>query len=133
MQLNKICFAIDNNADVHTTAKFLRLMDTQRALNNMQGSMFQCIGAYNGELETSYIVNEKDFYDIVEPSGYVNTQDSVLEIPGDTRQPCTLRYYDGATYMIGPMVRVSKAEVATLKNWTYVLATKQYFTTTGEI
>ena len=133
MQLNKICFSIDNNTNVHETAKFLRLMDTQRALNNMQGTIVLCIGSYDGLLEPSYIVNEKDFYDIVEPSGYVNTQDCVLEIPGDTRQPCTLKFYDGATYSVGPMKRVTKEEAASLRSWTYVQATEQYFATTGEL
>jgi hypothetical protein len=133
MQLNKICFAIDNCSNLHETAKFLRLMDTQRALGKMQGTMVLCIGSYEGLLEPSYIVNEKDFYDIVEPSGYVNEQDCVLEIPGDTRQPCTLKYYDGGTYSVGPMKRVHKDEVPYLNSWTYVQATQQYFTTTGEL
>jgi len=133
MQLNKICFSIDNNTNVHETAKFLRLMDTQRALGKMQGTIVLCIGSYEGLMEPSYIVNEKDFYDIVEPSGYVNAQDSVLSIPGDTRQPCTLKYYDGGVYIVGAMVRVHKDEVPHLNSWTYVQATQQYFTTRSEL
>ena len=123
----KVCFAIDRNHDLHTTAKFTRFLDTLRALGELQGSVIQCIGCWNGELEPSYLMDRKDFHKWVDESGYLDEQHCVMLIPGDTRQPCSLLYDDDEQISIGPLREV--ANTIGLTAWTYVIETGKYFTT----
>lgn len=73
-----VIFAIDNDADLHTNAKFLRHVDEQRAMMKMNGTMQLCIGSYKGKLERSYIMRWDDFMSHVADSGYIDQQESVL-------------------------------------------------------
>ena len=125
--LEKVVFAIDNNTDVHTVAKFMRHMDTCRAMNTLKGSFVQCIGMYNGLLEPSYMMDEADYRQLVANTDYVVLQDYILLVPRDVRQPCTLEYPDH-TFAIGPMREVSAAKAMQCSSWTYVQATNKYFT-----
>ena len=59
--LNKIIFAIDNNTDFHTVAKFMRHIDTARAMGYMKGGIVMATGYWEGELEASYIMDEIDY------------------------------------------------------------------------
>jgi hypothetical protein len=126
----KVCFAIDNNHDLHTVAKFTRFLDTRRALNDLSGSVIQCIGCWQGELEASYIMDRKDYDRLVEGSGYVDEQHCVMLIPGDTHQPCSLLYDEGEQINIDPLREV--ATTIGLTSWTYVIETQKYFTTTEQ-
>ena len=56
-----VIFAIDNNTDTHTVAKFMRHIDTKRALGAMKGRMVQAIGYWEGILEPSYIMRKDDY------------------------------------------------------------------------
>ena len=123
----KVCFAIDNNHDLHTVAKFTRYIDTQRALGKLSGSVIQCVGFYVGELEPSYLMDRKDYDRWVKYSGYVTKQICVMYIPGDTRQPCYFIFDDGDQINSDPLREVDGPEG--LEAWTYVLETKRYFTT----
>lgn len=67
-------FAIDNNHDLHTTAKFLRYLDTLRAMNKLKGEVQLCVGMWENSLEPSYIMNEEDFNSYVRNSSYVENQ-----------------------------------------------------------
>lgn len=127
----KVCFAIDNNTDTHIVAKFLRLMDTRRALGDLHGEVVQCIGMWSDDdgkqyLEPSYMMDARDYYEYVEPSGYVDSQECVLRVPGDTRQPCSLDFKDGSTIGLTPMKEIRGPVFAF--DWTYVIATGKYFT-----
>lgn len=129
--LEKVVFAIDNNADTHVVAKFMRLMDTKRVMGDMKGKMVQCIGMWtDGEgrrhMEPSYMVDARDYYEIVAPSGYVALQQCVLKVPGDTRQPCTLEFPGGLTFGLKPMREIDDTDGVT--DWTYVIETGRYFT-----
>lgn len=127
--LNKIIFAIDNNTDLHTVAKFMRHMDTQRALGDFKGNLTQCIGFWEGELEPSYMLNEVDYRRFVEPMGFTDGQVCILHVPADTRQPCTLESAGGDRHSVGVMREVKPSEALGLDAWTYVQATGKYFTT----
>ena len=126
--LNKIIFAIDNNTDVHVVAKFMRHMDTCRAMSTLKGSFVQCIGCYNGVLEPSYMMDERDYRQLVAGTHYTTEQDCILHVPADTRQPCTLEFPNHSV-AIGPMREVSAAKAMQCSSWTYVQATNKYFTT----
>ena len=125
---NTVIFAIDDNTDLHTVAKFMRHMDTARALNELRGMFVQCIGMYNGVLEPSYMMDESDYRQLVATTDYTVWQDCILLVPRDVRQPCTLEFPD-LQLAIGPMREVSAAEAMQCSSWTYVQATNKYFTT----
>ena len=131
MHLNKVIFAIDNNTDTHTVAKFLRYLDTVRAMRKMNGTVTHCIGCWEGILEPSYMMDQVDYDAHVKDSGFVDKQVCVLHVPGDTRQPCTLVYPDGKHESVGPMREVSASEALQAMGWTYVQATGKYFVTGG--
>lgn len=124
--LEKVIFAIDNNTDTHQVAKFLRYVDTLRAMGKID-SVTQCIGNWENVLEVSYMMNRADFNAYVESSDWVKDQVCILLVPGDTRQPCSLCYQDGTTESVGPMVEIP----GPIGNWTYVPATNKYFTCKG--
>jgi hypothetical protein len=73
-----VVFAIDNDGDLHTNAKFLRYIDERVAMQKMKGKMKLCIGSYKGKLERSYIVRWDDFMEHIADSGYVDKQESIL-------------------------------------------------------
>ena len=128
--LNKVIFAIDNNTDLHTVSKFLSHVDKLVAMGKVKGPFVQCIGSYNGELETSYMADERDFINFIKHSGYVDNQESVLYIPGDVRQPCILVFTNGSnTLSLGAMEQIPAIEAMACHSWTYVIETGSYFTT----
>lgn len=131
MYLEKTVFAIDNNIDTHTAAKFLRHVDTNRAMGKLKGSIVHCIGSWTDDdgythLEPSYMMDSVDYYAVVAESGYVDKQVCVLKVPGDTRQPCSLEFSNGYSQCLGPM-RETKAPHK-VESWTYVQETGKYFT-----
>lgn len=119
-QLASIVFAIDKPQDVHTQAKFLRYVDTLRAMGKLVGSVTQCIGSYQGVLERSYMMLMVDFDKHVRNSGFVSDQESFLHVPGDTRQPCVLEYQSsGVRVGLSPMASVNKEKALAGTSWTY--------------
>lgn len=120
--LEKIIFAIDDDKNLHNVAKFLRHVDTQRAMGNIK-PVVQCIGSWRNYLEKSYMMDLVDYNEYVKPWGWAVQQECVLIVPGDTRQPCTLQFASGQTRSVGPMVQT---DVPT-GNWTYVIETDKYF------
>lgn len=127
--LNKIIFSIDNDTDVHAVAKFMRHIDTARALNELKGSFIHCISCYDGMLESSYMMDERDYHHIVADTDYIKGQECIMHVPADTRQPCTLESCDKAySFSIGPMRKVTPVEALQLPSWTYVIETNTYWT-----
>lgn len=123
--LAMVIFAIDKSSSVHQQAKFLRYVDGLRAMGKLIGGVHQCIGAWGGIIERSYMMNLADFDKYVRHSGFVDAQEAFLHVPGDTRQPCVLEYpSSGSREVIGPMRRVTKPSGHA---WTYVEATETYF------
>jgi hypothetical protein len=114
--LERIIFAIDNDMDAHTNAKFLRHVDTKRAMMEMH-PMELCIGCYKGQLERSYMILAKDFHHVLD---FIQNQESIMRVPGDTRQDCVLEFVEsGETVPLGPMRRVSAAIAMLHDAWTY--------------
>lgn len=130
MFLKKVVFAIDDNIDTHAVAKFMRHIDTARAMGKTKGSIAQCIGSWTDDegwthLEPSFMMDARDYYEVVEPFGFTDNQDCILEVSGDTRQPCSLRFKDGSHQSLGPMRETKEPHEA--GNWTYVQETGKYF------
>lgn len=114
--LERIIFAIDNDMDAHTNAKFLRHVDTKRAMMYMH-PVELCIGCYKGQLERSYMILAKDFHHVLD---FIQNQESIMRVPGDTRQGCVLEFLaSGEVVPLGPMRRVKAHEAMMHDAWTY--------------
>ena len=93
-----VIFSIDKAHDLHTMAKFLRWIDTQRALGKI--TYFKlAIGFFEGKYESSFVCLEKDFKEYVQALGYVKDQKSFLYVP--SKGECFLRLQDGTEVMLG--------------------------------
>lgn len=126
-RLASVLFAIDKSHDIHQQAKFLRYVDTLRAMGKLVGGVSQCIGSYNGTLERSYMMRLVDFDKHVRHSGFVTLQESFLHVPGDTRQPCVLEYQaSGVREALKPMKEFPNV-TDYLDEWTYVESTGKYY------
>jgi len=114
--------------DLHSVAKLIRMMDTQRALDNLGRvtTPVQCIGSYKGCLEVSWLVTREDFDKHIRNSGYVDNQESFLHVPYNVKQPCWLEFQeDGTTERLKPM-RSGKYEPDS-DGWTYRPDTQMYY------
>lgn len=121
MQLAQVIFAIDDGHDLRTRKKFLRWIDSLIATNKIEYCS-QCIGMWEGKLETSYLIRREDFYKYIEQSVWVEKQVCFLHVPGDVRQPCHLQMSDGLFVPLGTM-KEGKGKLG----WTYVEETETYF------
>jgi len=122
--LERVIFAIDNDTDTHVVAKFMRHVDTLRAMDKID-PVVQLVGCYKGQLERSYMMRA-DQFDYVRD--YIKGQESILRVPGDVRQPCVLEFVSsGERVGLGPMREVSAAEAAQIEAWTYSQKQNKYF------
>lgn len=131
--LSRVLFSIDNSHDVHSSAKFLRQMDTLRALGELTGAVTKCIGSFEGVLEDSYLMLQVDYDKFVRGKGYTEDQICIMYIPGDTRQPCTLEYGDGRAVGIGSMIKINKTMAQKVDSWTYTLEDGRYWCTKDQV
>ena len=132
MTTSKVLFSIDGVNNIHANAKFMRYLDTQRAMHKTKGIAAICIGSWQGEMEQSFLMDERDFNAFIRNTDWIAKQVCVLHVSGDTRQPCTMEYLQtGECTVEGPIRKVSRQEANELDGWTYVLETNSYFTTGG--
>jgi len=132
-----VVFAIDNDGDLHTNAKFLRYVDERVALQKMEGTMKLCIGSYLGHIERSYIVTFSDFVRHIMNSGYVDNQESIMVLRDGYygKVYATLKYNDHGYPMedglgdlfLGILKPVDKDEAMANYGWTYRPDINQYF------
>lgn len=124
-----VAFAIDNDNDLHANAKFLRQMDTLRAMDKLKAPVTLTIGSYLGKLERSYVMDYDDFTSYVQDAGYVDKQDCFLIIEyGHRNVPYTfLRYADGRTSPAGILKEVSAEEAMKAVGYTYRPDADAYF------
>jgi hypothetical protein len=116
-------------SDLHTMATFTRFLDTKRAMGKLVGSVTLCVGSYKGELEPSFMMNEVDFNKFIRGTDWITDQESILNVPGDVRQPCTLEYLaSGKVEGCYPMKEISKNYSKYMESYTFVPATGKYFT-----
>jgi len=138
-----VIFAIDNDNDLHTNAKFLRYMDELRAMSKMDGTMQLCIGSYLDQMERSYIVTFNDFVDHIAESGYVDKQESVLLLRDgyygkvyatlkfnsayNTDWPAEFPNVGSDDLFLGVLRAVDKDEAMASYGWTYRPDLDQYY------
>lgn len=123
--MERVIFSIDNWHELHTLAKFLRLMDTHRAMMKLDDDFKVLQGYYKGELEISFMCSIKDFEDYVVPSGYVSKQESFLHVsPSDY---CCLVYNNGTLEPLGGLL--ISTGVPDTEAWTYDPRSRTYWYT----
>jgi hypothetical protein len=132
-----VVFAIDNDNDLHTNARFLRYVDELRAMQKMDGTMQLCIGSYLGQMERSYIVSFNDFIEHIMDSGYVDKQESVMVLRDGYygKVYATLKFNnhgydmeDGRGDMfLGILKAVDKDDAMAEYGWTYRPDLNQYY------
>jgi len=123
---NYVIFSIDNCTDVHVLAKFLRHVDTKRALGYMRGEMKLCLESYEGVLEQSFLMRRDDFDAIVQPFGYVDGQECLMVVSGK-RMHSWLLYSDGDVKPLGYLKQVTKDQALAKDAWTYRMDINAYF------
>ena len=124
--MNKVIFAIDNNTDLHRVARFMRFIDECRAMNRIEGKFEMAIGMWEGEMESSYMMDEADYRKLVVPSGYALDQVCVLVVEPSNK--CYMEYPDGDVgYNLGVLTQVTPQEAMGMVGWTYILETKTYW------
>lgn len=126
-----IVFAIDNDKDLHTNARFLRYVDECQAMMKMKGKMQLCIGCYFGELERSYIMLREDFDDWVRQSGYVDEQESFMLVENGHKGSmfAYLQFADGREESLGQLLEVPPSTALRGYAWTYRPDMDKYFAT----
>ena len=127
--MNYVIFAIDNNEDFHNVAKFMRHIDTQKALGKLKGNIVENVGYWEGIMETSYTLREEDYMEFVVSLGYTQNQDCVLVLTDNPRQPAHLA--DSMTLAfkesVGIIKQISAEEAKASDAWTYNKTSGKYF------
>ena len=108
-------FCIDNWEDLHTNAKFMRHLDTQRAMGKLKGNVVQAFGYYAGKIEPSFVMYTEDYEKFCTP--FTKGQESVLVVPESVKQPVWLKYADGTTEVLGTLKTTKNTPDAI--GWTY--------------
>jgi len=121
---NHVIFAIDNDKNLHTVAKFTRHLDTQRALGRLNYNPQIGIGSYDDELEQCYMMDYNDYYEFVANSGYVDGQESVLILnprnPRSSTLQGVLEYRGGGAEYLGIWKDVSEEAWKGLSGYTII-------------
>jgi len=133
-----VIFSIDNVDNLHTLSKFLRHMDTMRAMGKLKGSFRPMVGSYKGVLEYAFGCRKEDFDAHVQGFGFIDNQESVLELTvtnnGRTapRTLAKLVYSSGDVVSLGNFKEVTKGVAMGLDAWTYDPKVDVYFAAEGE-
>ena len=117
-----VIFSIDD-LSIHGQAKFLRHLDTLRAMSKLVGPPRACIGFYDNAMEPSWLLHLEDYLLHVKDKGYADGQESVLRLSG---MNMSLHYADGKVEDIG-LVSCSQ-RMPPAPGWTYFLDSKTYMT-----
>ena len=76
--MERVVFSIDNCGDLHTLSRFLRWVDTHRAMSRLDGGFRVACGEWEGKAELSFNMSREDIEIVVLNSGYVNGQECFL-------------------------------------------------------
>lgn len=122
-------FSVDNFTDLHTLAKFLRLVDTKHMMGEMNGTMKPLVGSYKGKLEYSFIMRTDDFFKHVANSGYVDKQECIMQVSECNKKYCQLVYPNGDEEYLGCMTSErGKGLVNKVEGFSYNIEQDTYYT-----
>tara|TARA_Y100000296_G_scaffold66371_1_gene78414 strand:+ start:40738 stop:41256 length:519 start_codon:yes stop_codon:yes gene_type:complete len=107
-----IIAAIDDQSPLGVN-QFMGHMTGQKLV----GSVFPCVGSYNGKQEWSFLMDQRDFLEHALP--FCSGQESILKISECNKQYATLAFRDGTEKGIGSLKSVSQEEALKHASWTY--------------
>lgn len=117
-----VIFSIDSFDSPRVLEKFLHLVNTKIAMQQMQGTIITCLGSYARRPEVSFIMGYEDFMQYVVNSGYVDGQESFMVVEKDHKDMSLayLYFQHTGTYSHSKRLReVSAEEALALGDWTY--------------
>ncbi|PHS03641.1 MAG: hypothetical protein COA78_17480 [Blastopirellula sp.] len=112
-----VLFSIDDVADTHTLAKFLRHMDGLSARGMLDTPLQLLHGMWKGRLEQSFILTKRDFYYRVAPNWVVG-QEAVFQVSGEWHMSVTQVDSDGKKE-VGRMYQTTAKEALNSDGFTY--------------
>lgn len=124
---NVVIFAIDRGWDLHQQAKFLRHMDTMRAMGKLSAHLKCCVGFWEGNPERSYILPIEDYKVYVAPHGWVDNQHSVVRVDEVENADLMWPKLEVKMCSIGRMNKVDADVALKLGAWTFVEEESQYY------
>lgn len=124
---NVVIFAIDNGHDLHQQAKFLRHLDTMRAMGKLSAMPKCCVGYWEGQLERSYILPIDDYRVYVAQHGFVDGQHSVVRVDDNVNADLMRPDLSVRMFNIGRMHAVSQDVAQVMGAWTYVEEEGRYY------
>ena len=122
--MSRVIFSIDNYHDPHVLAKFLRHMDTQKALGKLCGKFGVLHGSWRGIPELAFECNIKDYANFVIPFGVTKNQEVVLVIHSNG-EVVGLSY--NKTTRLGTWTEVPELEAKMSEGYTYRPEDKKWF------
>ena len=129
MNLERIIFGIDKPEDIYHYAHAVQHLNQLEAMGKIS-MCIPCIGSFEGKLEPSFMVYAKEFDKHIRGEHYIQEQESIMRIPGDDRQECTLEFLsNGDQLPIGRLTNIKDYAIARYDSWTYVIEAGRYFTT----
>lgn len=110
-------FSIDDEADEQMRARFVDYIAQQ----DTYGNLIQMRGCYNGTEENSFICYTRDFNEFVHGMGYIDNQESWLEVSGGKVAHATLVFNDeeNTRNTIGRLVSTDSETAKEQLAWTY--------------
>jgi hypothetical protein len=133
---NHVIFAIDTGHDLHTHAKFMRYLDTKNVLEPLRYTPKLCVGAWDNQVEYSFMMDYNDYYKWVHDAGWVDRQECIM-IMNPVNPRHTTRYQ--ATFRTrfdweednyaGELIVKDLSEILRDKDedWTAIMGTNQFY------
>lgn len=124
---NVVIFAIDNGSSLHQQAKFLRHLDTMRAMGRLSAFPKCGIGFWEGQLERVYVLPIEDYRIYVAQHGWVDGQHSVVRVDAYDNADLMRPRLEVRMFNIGRMNKVDADVARRLEAWTFVEEEGQYY------
>ena len=111
-----IIFSVDNEANPINRAAFVSYI----ANCDKRGACVPVIGCYKGVREFSWIIHKDDFDKYVKNSGFVDNQESFLQVASGNKMETVLLFpASGERVPLGCMHQVDESEALASDAWTY--------------
>ena len=131
-----VVFSIDNVSDVYTLSKFLRYMDNKKVMKALHdpSGLVLAMGSYMGELEQSFILDKRDFYELLSEGkvGHFFVQDQecvmVVQTGHNNVMYCNMHYANKGIVPMGQLIEVDVMTAYESGGWTYRADTMRYYT-----
>lgn len=134
----RVVFAVDNGTTMRGYARFMRHLDTLRAMGKLAGPVRLAVGAWTDpdtgrlDVEPSFDMLLTDFAQWVRRNGWVSQQKAVLLVSGAGEASfCHPEHIESDAMHMGRYVALPMADAVTRGGWTLYHDTGEVCTVTG--